>query len=230
MPGTSARRYCLAAGTAALAAFAWAIVAYANGLAIVAMLIAVPMLSAATGRRWLAGPLLLLLGAIVWAAFGTIAGYFWLNRDRLEALVAAIEAVPAITSLQLGYDASLPYGMGRIGRYDSYRFINGQPITQHREQMAPTASQPTLREIDVLRELGVSFVQYGALRESLGNLLLAGFDRRGDGEIALNEVMPAGTPWGGASIVYRPGDGPPSGDNLWNQRRLAPHWFHLWPG
>lgn len=230
MQGSRIRRVTLEIGLAALAAFAWCIATYNQPLAVITMVIAVPSLSVAAGRRWLAAPILVVLfGATFWEAFGTTAGYFWLNRTRLEALVAEIQAIPAITSLELGVDHPLPKGMGRAGRYDSYRFINGQLVTQYREQVAPTAFQPVLREIDVLRELGVSFAQYEALRGSLEGLHLAGFDRRQDGEIALNEPMPGGTPWG-TSFLYRPASGPPSGDNVQTLRTLAPRWFHVWQG
>ena len=230
MQSTRARLWSLAAGVAGLVVFAWAILAYARSPAIAAAVVTVPLLSLAAGRRWLAGSILLLVfGATIWGAFSTTTGYFWLNRTRLETLVAAIEAVPAISSLELGNDDPLPKAMGRTGRYDSYRFINGQLVTQYREQVAPTAFQPVLREIDVLRELSVPFAQYGALREALDRLRLAGFDRRRDGEIALNEVMPGGTPLG-TSFLFRPVPGPPSGDNVQDWRRLAPRWFHIWRG
>ena len=230
MQSTRIRRCSLVAGVAGVLVFAWAVLAYAQSAAIVAIAVAVPSLSVAARRRWLAGPtLLLLLGVIVWAAFGTASGYFWLNRTRLEALVAEIEAVPTITSLELGVDDPLPDGMGRTGRYDSYRFINGQLVSQYRAQVAPDASQPVLREIDVLRDLGVPVARYGALRASLEGLRLAGFDRRQDGEIALNEAMPGGTPWS-TSFLYRPAEGLPSGDNVQTLRRLGPRWFHIWQG
>ena len=230
MQGSRIWRLALGVGLAALVAFVGCIAAYDQLPAFAAMVVAIPLLSVAAGRQWLAGPMLVLLfGVTFWAAFGTTTGYFWLNRARLEALVAAIEAVPTITSLELGHDAPLPNGMGRAGCYDSYRFINGQLVTQYREQVAPPAFQPVLREIDVLRERGVPLVQYAALRESLERLLLAGFDRRQNGEVALNEVMPGGTPWV-SSFLFRPAEGPPSGGNVQDWRRLAPRWFHIWRG
>ena len=229
VPMQGSRIQCLALGVslAALVAFIGCIATYDRLHAFAAMVVAIPLLSVAAGRRWVAGPILVVLfGVTVWAAFGTTTGYFWLNRARLEALVAAIEDVPAITSLELGHDAPLPNGMGRAGRYDSYRFINGQLVTQYREQVAPTAFQPVLREIDVLRELGVPLAQYGALRASFEQLLLAGFDRRQDGEVALNEIMPGGTPWV-TSFLFRPTQGSPSGGGVQDWRRLAPHWFYI---
>jgi len=230
MQGRRIRRLAFGVGLAALIAFAWCIATYHQLPAFGAMVVAIPLLSVAAGRRWLTGPILVVLfGVTFWAAFGTTTGYFWLNRARLEALVAAIQAVPTITSLELGHDAPLPNGMGRVGRYDSSRFINGQLVTQYREQVAPTAFQPVLREIDVLRELGISSAQYEALRASLEALRLAGFDRRQDGGIALNEPMPGGTPWV-ASFLYRPAAGPPLGDNVQTLRILAPHWSYVWRG
>lgn len=230
MQTTTLRRFSLAAGIAGVAVFAWAIAAYGRTPAAAAMLVAVPALALAAGRRWIAIPaLLLVFGLAFWTAFATTTGYFWLNRARLEALVAEIAAVPTITSLQLGTDDPVAEGTGRTGRFDSYRFINGQLVTQYREQVEPDAPQPTLRDIDVLRGLGVPLARYLALRASLERLLLSGFDRGQDGEIALNEVMPGGTPWV-TSFVYRRDGGPPSGDNVQDQRRLAPHWFHVWRG
>ncbi|RYE95178.1 MAG: hypothetical protein EOO77_43380, partial [Oxalobacteraceae bacterium] len=201
--GNGTRRLTLMAGIAALLAFAWCIVTYDLVPAIAAMIIAVPLLSTATMWWWLATPTLIaLFGLTFWAAFGTTTGYFWLNHSRLEALVAEIEAVPTITSLELGVDSPRPRGIGSADRPNSNRFINGQVVTQYREQVAPTAFQPVLREIDVLRELDVTFIRYAALRTSLERLRLTGFDRRQDGEIALNEVMTGGMPWGTA-FLYR---------------------------
>ncbi len=220
----------LVTGVAALLAFAWCIAIYDQAHAVATVVIAVPLLSMAALRPWLVGPALVgVLGFTFWAAFGTTTGYFWLNRSRLEALVADIEAVATITSLELGVDGARSIGIGGVDRYDSYRFINGQLVTQYREQVAPTAFQPVLLEIDVLRELNVDVTRYAVLRTSLEALRLAGFDRRQDGEIALNEIVPGGTPWG-TSFLYRPAVGLPSGGNVKTLRRLAPRWFHIWQG
>lgn len=228
--GIGIRRLTLVAGIAALVAFAWGIATYDQVLAVASMVIAVPLLSMAARRWWLVAPTFVaLFGVTFWAAFGTTTGYFWLNRSTLEALVAEIEAVPAITSLELGSDSVRSRGTGSADRFDSYRFINGQLVTQYREQVAPTASQPVLREIDVLRELDITFSRYAALRTSLDRLGLAGFDRRQEGEIALSEIVPGGTPWG-TSFLYRPGAGPPSGGNIQTLHQLAPHWFWIWEG
>ena len=230
MQGSRIRQLTFGVGLAALAAFGWSVAAYDPLATAAFMVIAVPALSAAAGRRWVTGPIIGILFAVtVWAAFGTTTGYFWLNRTRLEALVAAIQAAPAITSLELGHDAPLPNGTGETGRYDSYRFINGQLVTQYREQVAPDASQPVLREIDVLRELGIPPAQYGALRAALERLRLAGFNRQQDGGIALNEPLPGGTPWI-TSFLYRPAAGSPLDGNMQVLRTLAPHWSYVWQG
>lgn len=230
MQDTRTWRFILAAGIAGLVVFVGAVLAYGRAPAFLGMVVTVPLLSWAAARRWLAASaLLLILGGVFWAAFGTVAGFFWLNRGRLDALVAEIEAVPAITSIELGHDAPLPAGMGRTGRYDSYRFINGRLVTQYRDQVAPTAFQPVFLETDVLRELGVSPARHAALRASLEGLRLAGFHRGQDGEIALNEAVPGGAPWGTA-FLFRPADGPPSARNVQEWHRLAPRWFHVWSG
>lgn len=96
MQGSRIRRATLEIGLAALAAFAWCVATYNQLFAVITMVIAVPPLSVTAGRRWMAAPILVVLfGATFWAAFGTTAGYFWLNRTGLEALVAEIQAIPA---------------------------------------------------------------------------------------------------------------------------------------
>ena len=122
---------------------------------------------------------LALFGAVgVWAAIGTVPGYFWLNRVRLEALVAEVAAVPAIDALELGQENSLdPGGRDRSRLFDSYRFINGMVVTHHREQVAPGAEQPVYDFEDVLARLGVPAARYWHLRKALKQLGLSGYRR-----------------------------------------------------
>lgn len=197
------RTAALAAGIGGLAGLGWALADYRPAAGVACAVPAVLLLSWATRRRPLVAVMLSATVCLVlWAAFGTTEGYFLLNRQRLEALVAEIEAVPAIASLELGSDDRASRGGGETGRFDSHRFINGQLGTRYRQQVAPEASQPVLREIDVLRDLGVPAAHYQALQASLERLSLAGFGWLTDGEIALHERMPGGTPWG-SSFVFR---------------------------
>lgn len=93
-------------GAIALVALAVSLACYALVPAVIACGAAALLFSLAA-RRPLSCLLALVAlgGAVIWAAFGTTDGYFWHNRHRLEALVAEIQAVPAITSLQLGRTA-----------------------------------------------------------------------------------------------------------------------------
>ena len=223
-------RFRTAAVAAGIAGLSWAVADYRPTAGVACAVLAVALLCWATRRRPLVPVMFSATVCLVlWAAFGTAEGYFLLNRHRLEALVAEIEAIPAITSIELGTDDRTSHGGRETGRFDSYRFINGQLVTQYREQVAPDASQPVLREIDVLRDLGVPAARYQALRASLDRLSLAGFGRLTDGEIALHERMPGGMPWG-SSFVFRRSAGPLLGERINEQRQLAPHWFHITQG
>ena len=61
MQGSRIWRLALGVGLAALVAFAWCIAAYDQLPAFAAMVVAIPLLSVAAGRRWLAGPILVVL-------------------------------------------------------------------------------------------------------------------------------------------------------------------------
>ena len=178
LPGRRRARMLCWAGIATLLALLLSLPAYSPWLSTSLALLAVALLAGAARRPLpVAGLALLLGGGLLWAAFATTTGYFWLNRHRLEALLAEIEAVPAIASLELGQEAEWVTPEGERRRYDSYRFINGQAVTQHRRQVAPGAAQPVLFEADLLRELGVAPPRYQTLRAALRRLSLAGFDR-----------------------------------------------------
>lgn len=220
----------LVAGCVALAVFVWAIIAYARMTAVLSVAAAITILSLTARRRLVVAlGLSAVCAPLIWMAFGTTAGYFLLNRSRLEGLVAEITAVPSLTSLQLGHDEPWPSGSGRTGRFDSYHFINAQLVTRYRKQVALDAYQSTLYEADFLRDLGVSPARYLTLRTSLEHLSLSGFSRGPDGEISLDEPMPGGTPWG-TSFVYRPDDAFPAASGAEDDRRLAPNWFYITRG
>lgn len=165
----------------------------------------------------------------LWTAFGTATGYFWLNRTRLEALVSEIRGMPTLVTLELGHDAALPGTAQGAGRYDSYRFINGHLVSQYREQIAPHAPQPVLREIDVLRELGVTPTRYGALRTSLDRLNLSGYRQDNTGKVVLDRRMAGGTPWG-ESLIHHPDGEPTAAGGIQDARRLSRHWFYALTG
>ena len=106
------------AGCVALAVFVWAIIAYARTTAVLSVVGAIPLLSLAARKRLVVAlGLSAVCAPLIWMAFGTTAGYFLLNRSRLEGLVAEITAVPSLTSLQLDDDEPWPTGSGRTGGY-----------------------------------------------------------------------------------------------------------------
>ncbi|MFB9970404.1 hypothetical protein ACFFMP_10455 [Pseudoroseomonas cervicalis] len=213
------------AGVAAGLGFLLSLPVYAPGLSAALLLASALLLGLGARRRLAAAGLVLLSGGVLLAAgFGTTTGYFWLNRPRLEALLAEIAALPAITSLELGQEGEWVTPEGERRRYDSYRFLNGQAVTQHRRQVAPGAAQPVRHEADLLRELGVPPARYLALRASLHRLSLSGFDRGPQGEVVLNQPSPGGTPWV-AGLLHRPADGPPAAERVMERHRLAPRWF-----
>lgn len=203
---------------------------YSLGLSL-ALWLASALLIGLAGRHRLAHAcLVLLVGAgVLWAAFGTTTGYFWLNRARLEALLAEIAALPAITSLELGQEGEWVTPEGERRRYDSYRFLNGQAVTQHRRQVAPGAAQPVRLEAEMLRALGVPSPRHAALRAALQRLSLSGFDRGPQGEVVLNQPSPGGTPWV-AGLLHRPADGPPAAERVMEQYPLAPRWYWVLRG
>ncbi|SDV47070.1 hypothetical protein SAMN05216551_102243 [Chitinasiproducens palmae] len=229
----------LAIGGIASAAFVGGVAAYLPTIAVVGAgtaIASVATFAGSTRRRWLATTIAsAALGAVLWLAFGTTLGYFWLNRSRLDALVTQIDAVPTITSLQLGHDEAVAAPINDIQRFDSYRFINEQLVTRYRRRVAPDAPdapdtpQPTVYEDDLLHRLQVPVARYHALRATLDALSLSGFDRIGRGGIALDERMPGGTPWGNA-FLYLPTDDTPAIERTLEQRRLAPHWFYITRG
>lgn len=220
----------LTAGIASLAGFAVALALYAPAAAASTGVLAVLLLAQASPRRLPALVALAAVGGFVlWAAFLTPQGYFWLNRHRLEALVAEIGAVPAITVLAMGQDGSYPADGGEAARYDSYRFLNGQRVTHYRARVAPEASQPVRHVEDVLRGIGVPVARYHALRGSLARLGLVGYDRGPDGQITLHAPVPGGAPWDNA-FVYRPDGGPPDRQIATEIQSLAPHWSYVFQG
>jgi hypothetical protein len=160
---------------------------------------------------------------MTWAAFGTTTGYFVLNRSRLDAVVAEIAAMPTLVSFERGRDDP-PAEAERTAWWESTRLVNGQRVTPYRPQGARDTD--SLREIDVLRELGVPYDRYRALCDALERLGLAGFTRGPGGEIGLDEPIPGGTPWG-TSFVYRPDDVFPAASGAESDRRLAPNWFFV---
>lgn len=231
---TRAQQACLVAGLGSLLAVAGALACYALVPALLAALSTIVFVGLAAGRCGLGlMALATLTGLAMWTAFGTTTGYFLLNRHRLERLVADIEAVPAIASLELGQEGeyverSGPPGerQGRLHAYDTYRFINGTVVTHFREQAAPDAPQPVLFVDDVLRSLHVPADRYWSLRRSLERLSLGGYGRDPDGQVELYEPPVGGQPWG-YGYVFSPG-GELSYDNgMQDAWRLGPHWFYI---
>ena len=98
--------------------------------------------------------------AVMWLAFGTSYGHFWLNAGRLEALAAALAATPAINSLALGTDDRGEDGYA----FDSYRFVNDVLVTLYSGQARPDQQQPKIYIDDELRALGVPRERYDAIR------------------------------------------------------------------
>lgn len=185
-------------------------------------------------RRWSAALVAALVSLVVWSAFGTTAGYFWLNQHRLERLVADIRAVPAIVSLELGQEGAYfepssgsPDGQrGSLHVYDTYRFINGTVVTHFREQVAPDAFQPVLHVDDMLRSLHVPAERYWSLRQSLERLSLGNYSRGPGDQVALGEPAIGGQPWG-YGYVFSPRGKVPWSSGVQAAWRLAPHWFYV---
>ncbi|MHC2107134.1 hypothetical protein [Methylobacterium sp. CM6246] len=218
------RRAALIVGGCGVVVFGWALVAYAPAPGIAAAVVAVPAFARAAKRRVAAFlALAVFSAAVIWAAFGTTTGYFVLNRSRLDAVVAEIAAMPTLVSFERGRDDP-PAEAERTAWWESTRLVNGQRVTPYRPQDARDTD--SLREIDVLRELGVPYDRYRAICDALERLGLAGFTRGPGGEIGLDEPIPGGTPWG-TSFVYRPDDVFPAASGAESDRRLAPNWFFV---
>lgn len=98
--------------------------------------------------------------AVIWVAFGTTYGHFWLNGGRLDALAAALASTPAIQGLDLGNDIRGEDG----NEFDSYRFVNGVLVTHYPNQARPGQQQPMILIDDELRALGVPRERYDAMR------------------------------------------------------------------
>jgi len=98
--------------------------------------------------------------AIIWLAFGTTYGHFWLNENRLDTLAAALASTPAIRSLSLGTDDRGERG----NEFDSYRFVNDVLVTHYPGQARPGQQQPMIYIDDELRALGVPRERYDAMR------------------------------------------------------------------
>jgi hypothetical protein len=229
-----------------LGGLAWGLVAYRLLPAILgAAVLGVFLLTRMTGhRRPQALALIGLGGFALWAAFGTATGYFWLNRLRLDALIAEIQAVPGIRSMELGqdgqyvlrdgtrpgtYDRRYPLREGdRLVAYDSYRFVNDVLVTHYRDQAKPEAFQPEIFIDDLLRELNVPAARYWDLRARLQRLSLSRFSREPGGQISLGEPVPGGTPWG-HNLLFSPTGEPPQRFPVYELQQFAPHWFrYLW--
>lgn len=228
------RKVSLAAGLACLAVLLWALLEYRPVPTVAAAVLAVTLLTIAARRRRLICGLAssAAVSIVLWAAFFTAEGYFWLNRWRLEALAQEIAATPEIVSLQLGQDdRRAPTETGRSGTpefFDSYRFINGMLVTHYRRQAAPEANQPVLFIDDVLAQLRVPADRYWRLTASLRRLSLGSY-RRGPGAmITLDEPPVGGQPWG-FSYVYSP-SGSFERQLRWQEiRQLTPYWYRvLW--
>lgn len=225
------RKGSLLAGIGCVAALGWSLASYRPLPATIAAILAVVLLTMAARRkviRFLAGSAL--GGGVLWAAFHTTEGYFWLNRFRLEALVAEIAEVPAIASLGLGQDNRVSArdrrSTSRPEVFDSYRFINAVAVTHYRRQVAPDAHQPVFHVEDLLRQLNVPAARYWALRAGLERLSLSGFSRLPGGEIMLDEPVVGGTPWG-FSFVFSPTDTVQRALSWQDFWKLAPRWYYV---
>ena len=157
--------------------------------------------------------------AIIWLAFGTNYGHFWLNAGRLEALAASLAATPAITSLALGTDDR---GEGGY-QFDSYRLVNDVLVTHYPDQARPDQQQPTIDVDDELRALGVPRERYDAMRRLMTRSTI-GFiaHDRANGQVSMNRVG-FDNEWD-PFLVYMPDGGSP-GRDLAILGSPRPHWF-----
>ncbi len=195
----------------------WGLAAYAPAGTAAAMIVLLVLLRHGLPLRLRAALLCTLIaGLVFYAAFATVPGFFWLNRSRLDTLVTQIQAVPAISDLELGDGKD-------------YCFLNGKLISADREHANPHASQPRFYERDLLRQLGVPLATYQALGNSLARLSLGGYYRNPTGEIGLSERAVGGTPWVN-SFLYSPNGSAPQSLRLITSRRLSAHWFYISEG
>ena len=196
---------------------AWGLLDYVPALAGAAILSLVLLLCYALALRLSLGLLCAAVGGLVfYGAFATPAGYFWLNRPRLERLVAQIQVTPAIHALE-------------VGSGDEYRFLNGTLITHDRARANSEAAQPRYYVGDVLRRLRVPAATYQALHAALTRLKLGGYDRDRNGEIRLSEPSPGGTPWVN-SFQYSPNGSAPQSLRVMSSRHLSAHWYYISEG
>lgn len=157
--------------------------------------------------------------AIIWGAFGTDQGYFWLNASRLDALAAAFASTPAIRSLSLGNDDRGDRGHG----FDSYRFVNDVLVTHYPSQARPHQRQPMIHIDDELRALAVPRERYDAMRRLMTQAKV-GFAARdpANGQVTINRAD--FDTQGDLFLLYVPGDGSP-GRELADLGSPGRHWF-----
>ena len=200
----------------------WAsVLAVASGLTALAALPARPLRGG-----WLDPLAFALLGtATAWAAYGTVPGYFWLNRPRLAALAGALAEAPAVTSLSLGQDGRVAPGRGPPD-FDSYRFLNGVLVTHYAARAKPDGAQPVIPIGDQLRAMGLPRARYDALRRLMARAGIGDAARDpASGVVSLARIG-EDNEWD-VSYVFSPGDRQ-DGTGLpaaWLRERLAPHWF-----
>ncbi len=225
MHETRLKRPAVIAAAVGAAAVVWGLIAYSPTVATTGVSVSVVFLSLAARRRWLVLLLATITGALtLYGAFGTVTGYFRLNRHRLEAVVVAIAALPPmLQSIEIGQEDELYPGTAQRVRFDSYRFINGTAVTLYRRQVAPAAWQPILYADDVLRDVHVTRDQYDRLRALLARMSMSGFSRGPDGEIRLTRHVDGRAPWI-AEFVHRADGRSPEPGCPSEQRRLDTHW------
>lgn len=184
------------------------------------LLLLLPVVAGHTRRAMLAMPTFAITAtAVIWLAFGTNYGHFWLNVDRLEALAVALASSPAIHSLSLG---TTDRGEGGH-EFDDYRFVNGVLVTHYPSQARPDQQQPKIYIDDELRALGVPRERYDAMRRLMTRSEI-GFVARdpANGQVTMNRVG-FDNEWN-PFLIYVPGKGSP-------EREMAilgspkQHWF-----
>ncbi len=157
--------------------------------------------------------------AIIWGAFGTVQGQFWLNASRLDALAATLASNPAIRSLSLGTDHSSERGH----EFDSYRFVNDVLVTHYPGQARPDQQQPMIYIDDELRALGVPRERYDAMRRLMIRARI-GFVTRDPANGEVTVIRVGFDNEGDLFLLYVPGGGSPRRElaDLGSPRR---HWF-----
>ncbi len=225
MHDTRLKRLAVIAAVVGVAVVVWGLIAYSPTVAIAGAAVSVVFLSLAARRRWLVLLFTTITGVLmIWGAFGTVTGYFLLNRHRLDAVVVAIATLPpTLRSIEIGQEDELYPGTASPARFDSYRFINGTAVTLYRRQVAPAAWQPILYADDVLHGVHVTRDQYDRLRALLERLSLSGFGRGPGDEIRLTRHVGGRAPWV-AEFVHRADGRSPEPECQLEQRRLDPHW------